>query len=118
MSKNANSGELRTPVYFMQVERGRDAESYPVEQEVNIFGEGISVLTKWVNAHGTETFTALQLSLREPATITCRYSPKITETCLVYKKDDPNPFEIISLDNVEERSVWLEIKVQRRVPAR
>ena len=118
MSKYANPGELRTPVYFKRIERKKDAESYPHDEEVNVFGEGIHVLTKWVNAHGTEAFTALQLALHEPATITCRYSPLITETCLVYRKGDDEPFEILSIDNVEQRNLWLEIKVQRRVPAR
>ena len=118
MSKSANAGELRTPVYFKRVERETDKEGYPIEKEVNVFGGDISVPTKWVNAHGSEAFTALQLSLREPATITCRYSPRITASCLVYRGADPEPYEIISIDNVEERNVWLEIKVQRRVPAR
>ena len=118
MSKSANPGELNTPVFFKSVERVKDKESYPVEKEINVFGESVSVQVKWVNAHGSEAFTALQLSLREPATITCRYSPKITETCLVYRGDEERPFEIVSIDNVEQRNEWLEIKVKRRVPAR
>lgn len=28
------------------------------------------------------------------------------------------PYEIISIDNVEERNQWLEIKVKRKVQAR
>ena len=118
MSKYANPGELRTPVYFKHIKRMTDTEGYPHEIPVNVFGENEAILTKWVNAHGTEAFTALQLSLQEPATITCRYSPLITETCLVYRKGDDKPFEIISIDNVEERNFWMEIKVKRKVPAR
>ena len=60
----------------------------------------------------------MQLQLREPATLTMRYSPKITEQCLVFKKGDSRPFEIVSIDNVEERNRWLELKVQRKVEAR
>ena len=118
MSKSANAGELRTPVYFKRIERGTNKNGYPVETEVNVFGKGISALTKWVNAHGTEAFMAMQMQLREPATITMRYSPLINEKLLVYKGSDPNPYEVISIDNVEERNVWLEIKVQRRVGGR
>lgn len=118
MSKTANPGELNTLVSFIKIVRENDEESYSQEKKVNVFGKDALVPTKWVNAHGTEAFTALQLSLREPATITCRYSPLITETCLVYRKGDDDPFEIISIDNVEQRNTWLEIKVQRRVPAR
>lgn len=118
MSKSANPGELRTPCFFKRVDRVKDKESFTTEVEVNVFGEDVILPVKWVNAHGSEAFTALQLALREPATITCRYSPLITETCIVYRRGDPNPFEIISIDNVEERNTWLEIKVQRKVPAR
>lgn len=118
MSKNANAGELRTKIYLKAIERGTDSEGYPSEQEVNVFGDGKYILCKWVNAHGSETFTTMQLELREPATLTMRYSPLINETLLVYKENDTEPFEVISIDNVEERNIWLEIKVQRKVSAR
>lgn len=118
MSKSANPGELRTPVLFKHIVRGTDSMGFPVEEEKNVFGEGREIRVKWVNAHGTEVFTSMQLELREPATVTMRYSPKITEQCLVYKKGDSRPFEIISMDNVEERGRWLELKVQRKVDAR
>ena len=120
MSKSANAGELRTAVSFVNPAVGRetDSEGYPIESKPNVFGDGTKVMVKWVNAHGTEAFTALQLSLRDPATITCRYSDKITQKCLVYRESDPDPYEIISIDNVEQRNVWLEIKVQRKVGAR
>ncbi|MBR0376112.1 MAG: head-tail adaptor protein [Firmicutes bacterium] len=118
MSKAANAGELRTPVYFKRIERTTNEEGFSVEDEVNIFGEGVCSWVKWVNAHGSEVFTAMQLTLREPATLTVRYSPQINEKLLVYKGVDPAPFEVISIDNVEEKNVWLEIKVQRKVAAR
>lgn len=118
MSKSANAGELRTPARFMRVDRESDDDAYSQEKEVNVFGEGKSIRVKWVNAHGSDSFIALQMKLREPATITCRYSPKITVDLVVYRGNDPKPFEIISIDNVEERNQWLEIKVQRKVKAR
>lgn len=119
MSKSANPGELRTRVFFKKVTRTRDSEGYPQDVEANVFGEGVPCMCKWVNAHGYEAFQSMQLQLREPATITTRYSPLLTDpTLLVYKADDTKPYEIISIDNVEERSVWLEIKVQRKVGAR
>lgn len=123
MSKSANAGELRTPVYFKRIERTTDSDAIPQEHEVNVFGQDeagndIPVRVKWVNAHGTEAFTAMQLKLREPATLTMRYSPRINAGLLVYKRSDKEPYEIISIDNVEERNKWLEIKVQRKVAAR
>lgn len=119
MSKSANPGELRTPVYFKRIVRTRDGEGYPVEQEINVFGDGVPCMCKWVNAHGLEVFQTMQLEIREPATITTRYSSKLLDPKLViYKGEDPSPYEVISIDNVEERSVWLEIKVQRKAGAR
>ncbi len=118
MSKSANAGELRTAVYFKRIERGTDSEGFPTEAEVNAFGDDVPVYAKWVNAHGTEAFTAMQLQLRDPATLTVRYSPRINEQMLVYKGADQAPYEIISIDNVENRNGWLEIKVQRKVTAR
>lgn len=118
MSKYANAGELRTPVRFVKLQRETDAEGYPAEREENVFGEGISVPVKWVNVHGTDSFTAMQLQLREPATLTARWSPLINQKLIVYRGNDPDPYEIISIDNVEERNVWMEIKVQRKEAAR
>lgn len=118
MSKAANAGELRTPCYFKRIERTTDSEGYPAEEGINIFGEDVPVPVKWVNAHGSEVFESMQLQLREPATITCRFSPLINERLLIYKKGDEKPYEIISIDNVEERNIWLEIKVQRKEAAR
>ena len=118
MSKFANAGELRTAVYFKRTDRTTDDENVASEKEVNVFGEGKAVMCKWVNAHGTETFTAMQLQLREPATITCRFSPLINRKLIVYKESDPDPYEVISVDDVENRHRFLEIKDQRREAAR
>lgn len=124
MAKQARAGELRTLVYFRRVVRGTDEEGYPkTESEEPVFGrdgggQDIPVHCKWVNAHGTEAFTAMQLQLREPATLTMRYSPKIDGTLLVYRRGDPRPYEIVSVDNVEDRGKWLELKVQRKGAAR
>lgn len=118
MSKSANAGELRTPITVMSVSKPTDDEGYDSYVETNVFGTGAVLMCKWVNAHGTEVFAAAQLQLREPATVTVRYSPKIDRTCLIYRGSDPEPYEIISIDNVEERDAWLEIKVQRKEAAR
>ena len=119
MSKSANPGELRTKVYFMRQSRTRDEEGFPTETEVNVFGDGVPCMCKWVNAHGYEVFQTMQLEIREPATITTRYSSKLLDpTLTIYKAGDTRPYEVISIDNVEERNVWLEINVQRKSGAR
>ena len=119
MSKAANAGELRTRVYFIKKTRVMDGEGYPSDTEVNVFGAGVPCMCKWVNAHGYEVFQTMQLQIREPATITTRYSPSLLDpTLTVYRDGDKKPYEVISIDDVEERHVWLEIKVQRKSDAR
>ena len=124
MAKRARAGELRTLVYFRRAVRGTDEEGYPLpDREEPVFkldgsGQEMGVHCKWVNAHGSEVFSSMQLQLREPATLTMRYSPKIDSTQLVYRRGDPRPYESISVDNVEDRGKWLEIKVQRKGAAR
>ena len=119
MSKYATAGELRTPVYFKRIERTINANGFPIETEVNVFGEEIPIMCKWVNVYGSEAWTASQLQLREPATITTRYSPLLDDvTLLAYLGADTAPYEVVSVNNVEQRNVWLEIKVQRKVGAR
>jgi len=105
-------------VYFKRVKSEVNDNAFEEEPEVDVF-DGKPILCKWVNAHGTEVWNAMQLKLREPATITVRFSPLLLdETLIVYRGINPKPYEVISIDNVEERNEWLEIKVQRRIPAR
>ena len=118
MSKNANIGELRTLIKVKKIVRINNSNGIPVEDEVDVFA-GYPVYCKWVNAHSNEIWDAMQLQLRDPATITLRYSSILDDiTLIIYRGDDPHPYEVISIDNVEQRNVWLEIKVQRRQGAR
>jgi len=114
MSRNANPGELRTPVRFVSVTRTQDSESYYHDTEAQV----LETWAKWVNAHGSDAFSDAVMKLSEPATLTVRYSDLIQPDQLVYKGSDPKPWEIISIDNVDERGFWMEIHVKRLVSAR
>lgn len=118
MAKAANPGELRTEIVIERTIGGVDADLYEIDGWENVFGEDASVLVKWVNAHGNEVLEARRQNLKQPATLTMRYSPLITVDCRVKKTGDPVPHEIISIDDVEERHQWLEIKIGREVSAR
>ena len=113
MAKYANAGELRTPIKFIRIERTKDTDGYSRETEVEV----LKTNCKWVNVHGTEVFTAMQQQLREPATITMRYSPLINQKLIIYKGKDTEPYEVISIDDIEDLHKWLEIKVQRKSEA-
>ncbi len=122
MAKRANAGELRTLVYFRRTVKEVDSEGSSHQREETVFhdsqGREQAVHCKWVNAHGAEVFTAMQLKLRQPAKLTMRYSPRIVPTLLVYKGKDPVPYEVVSVDDVEDRHCWLEVTVQRKEAAR
>ena len=122
MAKQANAGELRTLVCFRRVIKESDEEGCPRMREEPVFLDGQGrerpVHCKWVNAHGTEVFTAMQLKVRQPATLTMRYSPLITPALRVYKGSAPVPYEVVSVDDVEDRHRWLEVTVERKAAAR
>lgn len=122
MARQARAGELRTVVFFRRLVKGTDSGGSAHQREEYVFPDGQGgekgIHCKWVNAHGTEVFAAMQQQIREPATLTMRYSPLIGAAMLVYKRGDPRPWEIISVNNVEDRGKWLEIKVQRKGAAR
>lgn len=120
MARYAGAGELRTRIMVFDLPRDetgevlKDTDGYEVKELVNVFGEGRTRSCKWVNAWGTEVYQARQAGVTEPATLTLRYTPRITSTCLIYRGKDPRPYEVISVNDVEDRHTWLEVKVQRK----
>lgn len=114
MAARANAGEMRTkitiknPVYSIK-------DGFSREEFVDAFSR--PVWCKWVNAHGSEVYQAAELRLREPATITMRYSPRVTVKSRIWRGSDAEPYEVISINNVNDRCEFLEIKVQRMVTA-
>ena len=123
MAKQASAGELRTRIYIRKTDKSVDGDGVPHERIVGVFPPGPEgkervYHCKWVNAYGTEAVTAMQLKIQELATLTMRYSPLIQPNQLIYKLGDPVPYEIISINDVEERRTWLEVRVKRGVAAR
>ena len=124
MARQARAGELRTRIYIRSVSKAVDKEGVASEKCETIAigydaqGREIVYHCKWVNAYGSEVFSAKQQLLKASATLTMRYSPKIKIDQLIYKVGDPEPWEIISINDVEDRHQWLEVKVGRREAAR
>lgn len=124
MAKCAGAGELRTRIYIRRVSKRTNVNGVSLrEKEESVLGydaQGKEIMyhCKWVNAYGNEVFSAMQLHLQETATLTMRYSPKIQPDQLIYKVGDPAPYEIIGVNDVEDRHCWLEVKVGRRRAAR
>ena len=71
----AYAGEMRTKITIKAPEYGIKA-GFSEEVFADIFPG--PVWCKWVNVHGAEVYQAEELHLRQPVTITMRYSPLVT----------------------------------------
>ena len=110
----AYAGEMRTKITIKAPQYGIEA-GFSKEVFVDIFPG--PVWCKWVNAHGTEVYQAedhTDIPLEE---LKMRYSPLVTVKCRIWHERDPEPYEIISIDNIGDRREFLEIKAQRVVTA-
>ena len=117
MAKEAYPGEMRTRINVQ--ERGVETITGGFQREgwVDVFPPGTVVRCKWVNMHGDEVITISSARSKETATLTLRYSPKITNQCRIWREDDTRPYEVISVDNIQGARKWLEVTVERAVSA-
>lgn len=118
MAKSVNAGELRTSIEIQEHTETTTPNGFSQKTWRNVRADGRRYRCKWVNAHGREALEAKQLGLTEPATLTMRYTPKLTPECRILRGNDPSPYEVISIDNVENQNRFLEVKVQRKVTAK
>ena len=117
VAKRSNPGGMRTRVYVLQKRESESADGYQDVTWENAFGSGVGVWCRWINLHGAEAVSALQFKLTEPATLTFRFSPALTPTCRIRRVDNGAEYEVLSINDVEDRHVWQEVMVQRAVPA-
>lgn len=118
MAKKAYAGEMNARVYFKDIVPTINENGFNVVEEVDVFGKAVRVNWKW--QHGTEVFESQKYKIGQPATITMYYSPKINRRCRVYlasEGDNAKPFEVVSIDAVEEKRRYMEIRVKREVKA-
>lgn len=106
-----HAGELRTPIDIYKKTTsgtgGFKTQSYEKE---------LSTRCRWVNAHGKDSVIASSDQVEKMATVTMRYSSKVTESCRV--KMGGLTYEIITgIDNIRDRNHWIEFKVRAVVTA-
>ena len=112
-----NPGELRTQVILAKRVIGEDAGGFPTTS----FDLIAQVWAKWINVHGSEAWTSSSLGFTAPATVLIRYREELDATCVVIKGGQLNGlvitggevFQIVSMDNIQERNEYLELKVQK-----
>lgn len=122
MAKRANAGEMNARVRFVNIVSGTNENGFNTLEETDMFSKPVWV--KWVWAHGwsrgSEVFESMKNKQNQSATITMYYSPKINTRSYVYlisEGEDARPFEVVSIDFVDEKRRYAEIKLRREIIA-
>lgn len=104
--KTFNPGQLRTQVTLKR-RTVSDVGGFQIPSYTTV----AQVWARWNNAHGSEVWAADAAGASRPATVVIRYRADIDATCAVDKSG--LLFEIVSLDDIEERHEYIELKVKR-----
>ena len=107
--KVTNPGELRTSIILKSRTVTTGTGGFPIPTWPTTIA---TVWAKWVNVHGQEAWIAQTAQAGQAATVTIRYRSDIDLTCAVFKGSDR--WEIVSMDNIQERGEYLEMKVIRK----
>jgi len=109
-AKVTNPGEMRTKVTLKSraVANGTGGFQTPTLTTI------AEVDAKWVGVHGSEAWAASSVNAMRAATVLIRYRSDIDETCVVVL--DGINYEITSMDDIQHRHEYIELKVQRMVP--
>lgn len=70
-----------------------------------------TVWARWTNVHGNEVWLAQTAQARQAAIILIRWRSDIDPTCAIER--DGVLYEIVSMDNIQERGEYIELKVSR-----
>lgn len=71
------------------------------------------IYASWINVHGSEAWIANSVQAQLGATVTIRYRPDVIPACRVLLGS--TVYQIVSLDNIQQRGQWLEMKVKAAV---
>jgi SPP1 family predicted phage head-tail adaptor len=105
-----NPGEMRTQITL----ESRTVTTQTGGFETPAWSTIATVWSKWTNAHGSEAVQAAMLNAEAPATVLIRYRSGLDTTCAISKGGVR--YEITSIDNIQERNEYIEMKVKRMKP--
>jgi hypothetical protein len=89
---------------------GADEITYTSEEDINF--------CSWKGKGGTESTESGVLVVYDTAEVTLWYDPNISEKDRVLLNDDENlAYEVVNVENVEQRNMYLILKVKRVVSA-
>lgn len=108
-----NPGDLRTAVTLQRRSVTSNAGGYPSANWVDV----ADLMVRWVNVHGSEAWSASAaqnapgVMAAQAATVMMRYRSDVDVTCCLLKGSER--YEIVSLDNIHDENVLIELKVQK-----
>jgi len=105
-TKTTNPGELRTAVTIQTRTATKDSGGH----QSATWSDVATVWARWKNAHGSEVWASQAVDARMPATVLIRYRSGVDTTCALLKGS--TRYEVVSVDNIDERNEYLELKVQ------
>ena len=108
-NKTTNPGELRTQISLEEPSSSQDSGGF----QTRSYTEVATIYAKWTNLHGKEIFEDGVVAARLPARVLIRYRSDIDPSWTVVKGGQR--YEILSLDNIRERSEYIELTVQRSI---
>ena len=108
--KMTNPGELHTPITLQERTVSTDTGGFQTKAAATI----ASVMAKWTNAYGSEVWAVQMVEAVQAATVLIRYRSDVDNTCMVLRGSVV--YEIVSLDNIQERNEYIELKVKMRAP--
>ncbi len=104
--KPFNPGELRTKITL----KSRSVSTETGGFQRPSYTTTADIWAKWVNVHGSEVWAAESVQAIRPATVTIRYRADIDVTSAIEK--DGVLYQIVSIDDVQNRHEYMELKVQ------
>lgn len=120
ISRDLAVGEMRTRIRILAPTYANDSEGYKNPSYANIYPDDRTIRCKWVSAFGVEAVQAQSLGLKDAATLTLRYDPRVHGDCIVQLGEGENKklYEIISPPNdIGDRHRFMELRVKRREKA-
>jgi SPP1 family predicted phage head-tail adaptor len=108
--RTINPGELRTPVLLAP--RVVSVETGGFQRPAPDTDNQVSAWARWTNAHGAESTQAAMAGAEAPATVLVRYRADVDATWYISKDGGASWYELVSLDNIQERGEYLELRVR------
>jgi SPP1 family predicted phage head-tail adaptor len=103
--KPTNPGELRTKITLQKQTVSVETGGFQRPVYVTL-GD---VWARWTNVHGSEVWASQLVEAQAPATVLIRYRADVDQTCIALL--DGKVYEIVSIDDIQNRHEYLELKV-------